>query len=852
MLTPGARLGHYEITGSLGKGGMGEVHRAKDTRLGREVALKVLPDEVGTDGERMARFEREARLLAALNHPHIAAIYGVEEHGETRALVMELAEGPTLLDRLAQGPIPVDEALDLARQMAEALEYAHEKGIVHRDLKPANVNATRDGDVKLLDFGLAKAFAGDAEEQERDYSESPTLSHQATRAGVILGTASYMSPEQARGKTVDRRTDIWAFGVVLLEMLTGRPTFTGESVTDVLAAVVSSQPDLSALPADTPPAVRRLLRRCLDKDPKHRLRDIGEARVVLEDPRDEAEAPPLRPATIRKRTVIAATAVGLLLGLVAGYLGGRVAAPPPEGDVVFRQMTFRRGTLYNARFAPDGRTILCGAAWDGAPLEVFSVRADNREATSLGFAGSDVLSVSSLGELALSMGRRYTIGFESTGTLARVPLGGSGPREILEDVEDADWAPDGQSLAVARNEGGLRRLEYPLGQVLFETGGWISHIRVSPDGERVAFLDHENRGDNNARLMVVDRGGKAVVLESRAQNGLAWGPSGDEVLYARPGRIGAARLSGETRVVLRIPGDVALRDVASDGRMLLTFSMWQREIFGRVPGGERERNLSWLDWSFPTHLSDDGSTLLIEEQNVVTDGNYALFLRKMDGSPAVRLGNGRAWALSPDGEWVLTSRLANGVRELALLPTGPGQARVVGASSVVPSSADFMPDGERFVMAAHEPGGTTRLYVQDLSGGAPRAISPEGVTAYFSPMVSPDGQYAFATAPDGRITLYPPGGGEPRVVPGTSLKDLPIGWEQGGDHLFVQHGTGRPTLVERVRIDTGEREPWLELSPPDPAGVTVVGPIRISLDGRAYAYSYRRVLDELYMVEGLR
>ena len=310
MLAPGTRLGSYEVTGSLGKGGMGEVYRARDTRLERDVALKVLPDDVASDRDRLARFEREARLLAALNHPHIAAIYGVEDMGATHALVMELAEGPTLQERIAEGPMPVDEALDVARQMAGALEYAHEHGIVHRDLKPANVKVTPEGEVKLLDFGLAKALEAEGTPPTSDYSESPTISHQATRAGVILGTASYMSPEQARGKTVDRRTDIWAFGVVLLEMLTGRKPFTGESLTDVLAAVVSSEPDLDALPATTPLAVRQLLKRCLDKDPKRRLRDIGEARVLLEG-HDLSTEEAGRPASISKRSAPAAkTSVG--------------------------------------------------------------------------------------------------------------------------------------------------------------------------------------------------------------------------------------------------------------------------------------------------------------------------------------------------------------------------------------------------------------------------------------------------------------------------------------------------------------------------------------------------------------
>jgi len=400
MLTPGTRLGPYEVTGSLGKGGMGEVYRARDTRLERDVALKVLPDDVASDRDRMARFEREARLLAALNHPHIAAIYCIEDGGSSPALVMELAEGPTLSERIAAGPLPLDELLDLARQMAEALEYAHERGIVHRDLKPANVKLTPEGDVKLLDFGLAKALEAEATQPRNDYSESPTISHQATQVGVILGTASYMAPEQARGKTVDRRADIWAFGVVLLEMLTGRKTFTGESVTDVLAAVVTSEPDLSALSSTTPPAVRRLLKRCLDKDPKQRLRDMGEARILLEDPAggvDEGAATGRR--SLPWPSLLAGAAALLLLGAVVGFFADRLTLQESAGDLAVRQITFRRGSIITARFAPEGQTVIYGGTFDGGPLEAYSVRLDSRESRPLGLTGADVLAVSSTGEL---------------------------------------------------------------------------------------------------------------------------------------------------------------------------------------------------------------------------------------------------------------------------------------------------------------------------------------------------------------------------------------------------------------------------------------------------------------------
>ncbi len=312
-LASGAKLGPYEVLTPLGAGGMGEVYRARDTKLGRDVALKVLPEAFANDAERMARFQREAQVLASLNHPNIASIYGLEESGRVRALVMELVEGPTLAQRMQSGAIPLEEALPIARQVAEALEAAHERGVVHRDLKPANIKVTPGGTVKVLDFGLAKAL--DTEDSASNISNSPTLSA-ATQAGVILGTAAYMSPEQARGKRVDKRADIWAFGVVLYEMLSGKHAFQGETTSDMLAAVLKSEPDWDALPAGVSPGIRKLLRRCLEKDPKLRLRDIGEARIAILAPEQpEREAPP-QPAA-------AFTAGGAYLGPVRRRSGRR-------------------------------------------------------------------------------------------------------------------------------------------------------------------------------------------------------------------------------------------------------------------------------------------------------------------------------------------------------------------------------------------------------------------------------------------------------------------------------------------------------------------------------------------------
>jgi serine/threonine protein kinase/dipeptidyl aminopeptidase/acylaminoacyl peptidase len=860
MLTAGARLGPYEVTGSLGRGGMGEVHRAKDTRLGREVALKVLPDEVAADPDRLARLEREARFLASFNHPHIASIYGLEESAGVRALVMELVEGETLADRLVRGPLPLAETLPIGRQVAEALEYAHERGVIHRDLKPANVKLTADGSVKLLDFGLAKAWEGETTaEGGRADTESPTLSRRATRAGVILGTAAYMSPEQARGKPVDKRTDVWAFGVVLLEMLTGRPVFAGETVTDVLAAVISHEPDLGALPAGTPPEVRRLLRRCLEKDPKRRLRDVGEARIVLETPGPVPGEAPSGPTPERgrrgRRWRWVAAGLGLAaLAATSSFLAGRSSAPNPIEDLRSLRLTFRRGSVVGARFAPDAQTVIYGAAWDGQPLDIYSVRTDVRESRTLGVPGAAVLAVSSTGELAVSLDRRTTLGFEGTGTLARMPLGAAAPRELLENVQDADWSPDGQSLAVVREVGGRRRLEYPIGTVLHETGGWLSHPRVSPDGRTVAFVDHPNRGDNRGALAVVDAGGEVRVLADQAPNGVAWAPSGEEIFYANGGTLAAVRLAGRSRVVYRELTTFELLDVSERGSVLLSRTTYKREMVGRTPGEPGERNLSWLDWSFPSTLSDDGSTVVFEEQNFVSgEGDYALFMRPTDGSAPVRLGSGRAFALSPDGRWVLTVQGTGADNELVLLPTGVGESRRLGPLGLVPIAGAFLPGGDRVVLSAHGPGEGNRLYVRELSGGTARAFSPEGVTAYFCRLLSPDGREAFATAPDGRLTLYPVDGeGDPRVVPGTSLDDIPIRWTGDGRGIYVQSATVLPALVEQVDVATGERRPLVELTPPDPSGVLVIGPVHLSADGKAYVYSYRRVLDELYVVEGLR
>jgi eukaryotic-like serine/threonine-protein kinase len=367
-LTPGTRLGPYEILAAIGAGGMGEVYRARDAKLGRDVALKVLPEAFARNPERMARFEREAKVLASLDHPNIASIYGLEDSGGTRALVMQLVEGPTLADRIRQGPIPVDEAVRIARQIADALEYAHERGIIHRDLKPANVKVTSNDSVKVLDFSLAKAVESSA--ASADLADSPTISQMATQQGTLLGTAAYMSPEQAKGKPVDRRADIWAFGCVLYEMLTGKKAFRGESVTDTLAAVIKEEPDWSRLPLSTPIRVRVLLLRCLQKDPKQRLRDIGDARIALDEaisgaPEDVPSLAAIGHPTLGTwRMWVVSSIAGVLLATTALfaflYFHERPRAAEPVRFEIPLPPEFTGGGAF--ALSPDGRKLAFVAA----------------------------------------------------------------------------------------------------------------------------------------------------------------------------------------------------------------------------------------------------------------------------------------------------------------------------------------------------------------------------------------------------------------------------------------------------------------------------------------------------------
>ncbi len=863
-LTEGTRLGSYVIAARIGAGGMGDVYRARDTRLGRDVAIKTLPYAVTTDPERLARLEREARMLGALNHPNIATLHGIEDHGEIRALVMELVAGPTLDELIARRAYSaassgIADALAVARQIADALDAAHQQNIIHRDLKPANVKITPDGVVKVLDFGLAKAAMGDP--AGPDGSNAATTAGLSS-AGLIVGTVGYMSPEQARGQEVDKRTDIWAFGSVLYEMLAGRPAFFRGTVSDTIAAVLGSEPDWQALPPGLPPNIRRLLERCLEKSPKRRLRDIGDARHELEDALAAATTPPVEPRStaaapargVSRRGMLIGGALGLVgLGFGAGALVGgrtRVATLPS-----FHRLTFRRGIIRTARFAPDYKTIFYGALWDGDICRVYTVRPDSPESAALNLPPATPLAISRSGELALALGTQFR-GIMPYGTLAQVPLAGGAPRELLEDVKYADWSPDGRELAVVRSVKGREQLEFPMGTVIAEPanpGGGFSFPRVSTRGDVVACFELSVAAGLTGTVVLVDRSGVRKTITSRYFNvfGLAW--NGDEIWFTAADELPlfrnalyAVTRSGQVRLVSRVPGNASLHDVAPDGRLLIARTDDRGGISVLAPGATQERDLAWLDAPSLADISRDGTHVLFSEGGVGGGARGSVYLRKTDGSSAVRLGDGRAVALSPDGRWAIAD--GPGQSGYDVLPTGAGQSRRLGREGLTILGAKWLPDGQRVIARGRQSDQSTRLYIFDLDRGTADAMTPENISIGAPWAVSPDGTMVAVVSNTG-VALYAVGGGPVRRVPTLTGRERLYGWIHDG--LLVSEPQ---TATQVLQVDplTGRRQVWKEIQPTDPTGIMTIGFLVPTPDGRAYAYSWHRALSDLYLVEGLR
>jgi tRNA A-37 threonylcarbamoyl transferase component Bud32/Tol biopolymer transport system component len=866
QLPAGERLGPYEITAPLGSGGMGDVYRATDTRLSRDVAVKVLPAKLARDDERQRRFEVEAQAASTLNHPNIVAIHDIGSHDGAPYVVQELLEGETLRDRLDEGALSTRKAIDYAVQIARGLAAAHSRGVVHRDLKPANLFITRDGVVKILDFGLAKLTQGDDEDSGSDSTGLPTMTR-GTTPGSVLGTVGYMSPEQVKGDAADSRSDIFAFGAVLYEMVTGKRAFKGASAVETMSAILKEEPpEISTTGKLLPPGLERLILHCLEKRPEDRFQSTRDLVFDLESisglttlgsgaqaalRQEEAQR------TFLKRGLVAVLAVAALAG---AYMLGREAIDASTPS--YQQVTYRRGRVTAARFAPDGATFAYSASWEGRPSEVFTGRFGNPDARSLGMRAT-LLGVADTGDMIVVYrpGKAADDGHRPGRTLARVPLTGGPPRDILTEFDGADWTRDGTEFAITRF-GESARLEYPVGTVLVERAGVLSHPRISPDAERVAYIEHPLVGDDRGQVAVVDRSGQRTLLSDgwASVQGLAWAPGGREVWFtaARQGALcglHAVDLEGNERTITSAPGRLILQDIAPDGRVLVVHELKRGEVYGKGPGAEEEISLSWRDFTTVSDLSRDGRQVLLLESGEAGGRGYGVYLRDTDGSPAVRLGSGRALALSPDGRWALAMALDPPER-LILLPTGAGEERTVLLAPLVNlQEAGWFPDSRRLLVMASEPGGSPRLFEVSVDGDAPpRAVTPEGVASRPGGL-TPDGRYvgamSFDTDPPTPL-LFPVDGGEPRELPPVPAGAYPAGWTGDGTGFFVVRDEGEARLINRVDVSTGKETPLHRIQPVDPAGAEKPGSIQVSGDGSAYVYNLGRTLSTLFLVEGLR
>ena len=857
-MNPGTRIGPYEVVELVATGGMGQVYKALDTRLGREVAIKILPPALAADEDRLRRFEQEARAAGMLNHPNIMAIYDVGTHEGAPYVVSELLLGQTLRELLDEAPLTPRKAVDFTIQIAHGLDAAHGKGIVHRDLKPDNLFVSTDGMIKILDFGLAK-LTGNTRLGMAGADGKP----QTTEAGIVFGTAGYMSPEQVRGKDVDHRSDIFAVGTILYEMVTGDRAFTGPTPVETLNTILKDEPAaLAEADGTIPPVLARIMRRCLEKRAEERFQSARDLAYALQAVTDLKLPPPDLVARQRarsrwlRRVAVAVVLVGAGVGL-----GMLLASLVPEPNPSYGRLTYRRGMVSGAHFAPDGRTVVYSASWDGDAMRVFIKRPESEDSVPVEVPSAVVLSVSRSGEIAILLHPRVEHYGVWSGTLARVSLTGGAPREIAEGIEQAEWAPDGASLVIVRESGGRSRLEYPLGRVLHESAGHISYPRFAPDGSRIAFFDHPLAGDDRGAVAIIPAaGGEAKTLSAgwESVQGLAWSPSGREIWFTGTGGGTLRSLYGITpggslRVVARAPGPLLLRDVARSGAVLVTRDDVRWGIFAMPPGGAHEVELSWLEFSISDDLSADGRHVLFEEQTVAAGPNYAVCLRPTDGSPQVRLGEGRAFALSPDGNWALAS-LPTAANRLLLLPTGPGELRQIEPGGIAIEAATWFPDGQRILLVGRQWSGHRRLWVLGLDAGPVRPISPEDIDvgSRGGVCITPDGSAAAAVGPEGAVWLYPVAGGQPRALFDVAANEVPLRFSADGRYLFTAERRELPGRIFRVEVAGGKREPWRTLLPTDPAGVRVIGNIHVTPDGASYAYTYSRILSELYLVTGLR
>lgn len=846
-LAPGTLIGPYEVTSLLGEGGMGQVYQARDHRLGRDVAIKVLPPAVAADEERLRRFEQEARAVGRLAHPGILVVFDTGLHEGAPYLVTELLKGRTLREALAQGPLPLRLTLDMGGQIADALAAAHQQGIVHRDLKPENLFLGPDDRVKILDFGLAKWMERKLDGLATNQEVLPTLPLQ-TLEGTLLGTMGYMSPEQVRSESVDGRSDLFALGVVLYEMVSGARPFLGASAMETLHAILKEDPpELRGPKGPVPPVLDRIIGRCLEKAPANRFQNAQDLAFALKSVAAGAvsssatltESMSIPAATSRWKAWVAAAV--LLAGGGAGYWIGRRG--PSETPLRLRRVSARQGFVQDARFSNGGKDVLVTATWDAATLGVYALASQGGEPRAQGLSGAFLLAPSLKGDLAV---------IRDNGTLARVSRDTGAPRDLQEHVVAADWSPDGEHLAAIVSEGGEYRVEYPLGQVIHRSVDPLAGLRVGPDGRRVLFLKvHET----HRTLMLCEGSGPARALETQIQETwwAAFHPRTGEVYFQGGqamldrGALFAMTPGRRPRKLMQLPPEYTPLDVDAAGRVLLRRTLNRSEMKVVTFPSKEERDLSWGDTDYLYSLSADGKQVLFRKEEDPSTQSWSTYIRATDGSPAVKLGDGSPFDFSPDGKWVLTYNPQTTPATVELLPTGPGRPKRLDTGGLLPSWMNrFMPGGKQVLLLAREGGGGFHFYLQDVDSSHRVPVGPEQVL-----------QSGGRPAPDGRRFAY-------RTQEGFGLWDLDtrtgqnllsaasglrmIQWSADGKAWYLWNQDPKRNGVERMDLATRKRTILFTFPTGQENGG--INSLALTADGTRMAYTYARLLaSDLFILE---
>ena len=860
-LTPGTRLGPYEILAAVGAGGMGEVYRARDTRLDRTVAIKILPDSFAGDRERLERFQQEARILSALNHPNLMAVYDVGVQDGMHFLVSEFLEGETLRDRMNAGPLPQRRVIEYGLQIAKGLAAAHEKQIVHRDLKPENIFVLRDGRVKILDFGLAKQKAAVAT------ADATMTSPNQTSAGTVLGTAGYMSPEQVRGEAVDNRSDIFALGAILYEMIAGQRAFRGDSSVEVMTSILKQDPpELSESNTNVSLGLQRIVHRCLEKKPEARFQSASDLAFALDSLSSAGTSTGgLRALkdtqSKRSRLLVPALLIAALaIGAIAAWALHRPVASQPS----FTQISFRSAYIRHARFAPDGRTVVYDSTSDGKPTELFSTRTDTIEAESLHVPAS-LLSISSTGELAVTLDTLFDPKYTPTGRLARVPLGGGSTRELLDAVTDADWSPDGSTLAVSRQVGHHFRLEFPPGKTLYQNDGYIADLCFSPSGDKIAFIDHAILGDDRGTVEVIDLQGnrKPLTREFNTVQGLAWAPKGDEIWFtgavnSEPSSLRAVSLDGKERMLLSSPAKLHLQDISKDRNVLLSIEDYRdQQILSETQTG-KVRDVSSFPFQITEAFSPDGQALLLNTYVTGSTNDYNLYTQRTDGSAPALIGQGAGIGFSTDGKWVLALDPTN-LQHLRVIPTGVGEARVLTSPSGTEYlGAAWVPGGKQILALLQASGHTPVTYIQDLETGTVRPVGKEGrylwsVAEQGLGSISPDGKGFIVTDDEKHYWVQPMDGSEASEIKGLSPGDLPLEWHGGSENIFFERPIGTDSSeIYDLNLATGTSKLWSHFTPTDKTAMVAMRHPIITQDGAHVLYVVQRIFSTLFVANGIQ